>query len=187
MKPISIAALLAAALSAAGADATIYTFDRTVGSVGNGRAVGSITTDGSVGVLTNDNITGFDITVSLQGYVRSFRMGAGWYNIVGNALSATETGLFFDAALPGSNYFYFSSDTYYYPGVYSIYSQHGGEGVQVYDVAVRSGEGGLIRFADAAGAVPEPATWATMILGLGAVGVAVRRRKSASRAIPATV
>jgi hypothetical protein len=34
----------------------------------------------------------------------------------------------------------------------------------------------------AAGAVPEPATWAMMILGMGAVGLAMRRRMKASEA-----
>jgi len=38
----------------------------------------------------------------------------------------------------------------------------------------------LVRTADAA-AVPEPATWATMILGLGAVGAAARGRRAARK------
>ena len=40
---------------------------------------------------------------------------------------------------------------------------------------------------DSAGGVPEPATWATLILGLGAVGVAMRRRHIAIAAsVPRT-
>ncbi len=35
---------------------------------------------------------------------------------------------------------------------------------------------GIVTISDAAGAVPEPATWAMMILGMGAIGAAMRRR-----------
>lgn len=37
---------------------------------------------------------------------------------------------------------------------------------------------GAISFADTAGAVPEPATWALLILGFGVVGGAMRRRRT---------
>ncbi|WP_225206464.1 FxDxF family PEP-CTERM protein [Novosphingobium huizhouense] len=37
---------------------------------------------------------------------------------------------------------------------------------------------GTISFAAGAGAVPEPATWALMILGFGAIGFAMRRQRS---------
>jgi len=37
--------------------------------------------------------------------------------------------------------------------------------------------GGSLAFAPAVSAVPEPATWAMMIIGFGAVGVAMRRRR----------
>lgn len=45
-----------------------------------------------------------------------------------------------------------------------------------------SGGGGTITgsFAFSAGAIPEPATWGLMILGFGAVGVALRRRQKVS-------
>ena len=38
-------------------------------------------------------------------------------------------------------------------------------------------------FLRAAGVVPEPASWMTMILGFGAIGTALRRRRSAGRAV----
>jgi len=37
--------------------------------------------------------------------------------------------------------------------------------------------GGNLAFAPAVSAIPEPATWAMMIIGFGAVGVAMRRRR----------
>jgi hypothetical protein len=169
---ISFAALLAA-LTSANAHATIYALNRTVSG---GTAIGSISTDGTIGVLANDNITDFDITVTLQGFTRSFSKAKGWYNIVGNALTASSSTLSFDAQLAGNNYFYFQSDTYYFPGVYSIYSQAGGEGIQVYDRSVRGGQGGVIDFAPAVDAVPEPATWIAMLLGFGGIGATLRRR-----------
>jgi secreted PhoX family phosphatase len=39
-------------------------------------------------------------------------------------------------------------------------------------------EGGQLFFLTAAGAVPEPATWLTMLVGFGAVGVAARKRQA---------
>lgn len=41
--------------------------------------------------------------------------------------------------------------------------------------------GGNVTFA--AGAIPEPATWGMMILGFGAVGAAVRRRRSTAQVL----
>lgn len=180
MKYLFMAATtLAAFMSSNAAHAATYVLDR---SFKGATAVGTITTDGTLGVLSNDNITDFDITVSLQGFSRSFSKAKGWYNIVGEALSANSKTLSFDTALPGNNYFYFQSDTAYFPGVYSAYAQAGGEGVQVYDRSVRDGQTGVLEFAQVAGAVPEPATWATMILGFGAVGTVLRRRKLIGRA-----
>ena len=37
-----------------------------------------------------------------------------------------------------------------------------------------------LRFADSGGGVPEPATWGLMILGFGAAGAALRRRRMAT-------
>jgi hypothetical protein len=175
-KLISAAALITGTLTALEAQAATYVVDRTIKG---GTAVGSISTDDTIGVLTNDNITDFDITVNLQGFSRSFSKAKGWYNIVGNALSASNSTLSFDNQLPGNNYFYFQSDTYYFPGVYSIYSTLGGEGVQVYDRSVRGGQGGIVDFAQSAAAVPEPATWTAMIVGFAGIGAAMRRRKAA--------
>lgn len=42
---------------------------------------------------------------------------------------------------------------------------------------------GTLAFAAAAGAVPEPSTWALMILGFGAIGFAMRRQRSRMPAV----
>lgn len=41
----------------------------------------------------------------------------------------------------------------------------------------------VITFAGAAGAVPEPATWAMMVIGFGAVGGALRRRSKVATSV----
>lgn len=54
-------------------------------------------------------------------------------------------------------------------------------GLYLYDDFLGDNRGGVsVAFnrADAAGAVPEPATWAMMILGFGMVGYGLRRRKA---------
>lgn len=52
-----------------------------------------------------------------------------------------------------------------------------GSGLAYLNVHTVTNPGGEIR-GQLAGAVPEPATWAMMILGMGAVGFAMRRRKA---------
>ena len=45
------------------------------------------------------------------------------------------------------------------------------------DGSIKFSDGGTFTLSGAAGAVPEPATWALMLLGFGGIGVAMRRRR----------
>jgi PEP-CTERM motif len=90
---------------------------------------------------------------------------------------------------------YFSSMTYYsYTSPYSGggFSNEltGGTGLQIYTGSMLSpiftpgvynlAYGSVLTVSPAAPAVPEPATWAMMLVGMGAIGVAVRRRQNTS-------
>jgi hypothetical protein len=111
----------------------------------------------------------FNILASTAGQVTLSAFGAGTFNLNGT-LSGTGPALFtqtFDLATAGQNFFGFNSTT---PvsfvqitaingAVISSIGQFRIEGVQM------------------AGAVPEPATWAMMLFGFGAVGYSMRSRR----------
>jgi hypothetical protein len=183
MKKIVLpAALLASVTAATAGNAATYILDRTINA---GSAVGTITTDGTTGVLGNDNIIDYSITVSLAGLSRTITKADGTWSIVGSALSASATALIFNFDAPSGNYAYFSSAGAYFPTFYCLQATSGGcidangpgEGVQTYNVSTRTARSGPLQFAQAQGAVPEPATWATMMLGFGAIGYGLRRRQ----------
>jgi len=74
-------------------------------------------------------------------------------------------------------------------GTRNIYSNGGnfGEGGQGIGVGYRDYEIGDVTFsiAPVTGAVPEPATWALMLMGFGGIGLAMRRRQTATPALQA--
>lgn len=183
MKKIALtAALLASVTAATAGNAATYVLDRTINA---GSAIGTITTDGSLGVLGNGNIIDYSITVSLAGLTRTITKAEGSWSIVGTALTASANALSFDFGAPSGDYAYFSSAGAYFPTFYCLQASRGGcidsngsgEGVQTYNVSTRTARSGTVQFAQTMSAVPEPATWATMLLGFSLVGVGLRRRK----------
>ncbi|MFI4964812.1 MAG: PEPxxWA-CTERM sorting domain-containing protein [Caulobacterales bacterium] len=54
-----------------------------------------------------------------------------------------------------------------------------------YETAEKGGENFLISSLSATSAVPEPATWAMMLLGFGGLGASLRRRRAAGPALAA--
>ena len=197
------AALAAFALAAAtAADATTYLGTRTVGA---GSVNLSITTDGTLGVVRASNI--LDWTIVLNGVSASATLNGPLsgnnssvslrdYTQVNNptALTATATNLSFDYGnyppgffltaawllfdTPGSdaNFCMEQStcsgnngghDSYNLYFIREYYTSPILTGVQV----IGSVKGG---------AVPEPASWALMILGFGLAGSALRTRRRAT-------
>lgn len=53
-----------------------------------------------------------------------------------------------------------------------------------YTYSLSNGDSIQVNVNGEASAVPEPATWAMMLLGFGAIGTATRRRKTAIRFAP---
>jgi hypothetical protein len=163
------------------------TYDLTLGP----SAVGTITTDGSTGVLQTANILDFNITLTGLGTVILLGplSGANYVQFGTDnqnnslAFTATPTSLFFDfAAVGGTPHLIFQGNNGFIcfngaagncsgsPGSLAIYA--GGPLVTPINANIE------IATVAVAGAVPEPSTWAMMILGFAGVGFMAYRRKS---------
>jgi hypothetical protein len=187
-KIIAAVAMLAAAN---GANATTYVATRTVGTM---TAQLSITTDDTIGVLSSANIVDWTLklsgqsrTATLEGYFGSENSRV---EIKGAALSATATDLLFDFSLNSQAYMLFqvndTSDISIFRSLYCVqtwncYDQNHGEEIigigfldSVHDIAAKTG----VQVLASTASVPEPASWAMMIGGLGVVGAAMRRRRA---------
>jgi len=164
------------------------TYDLTLGP----SAVGTITTDGSTGVLQTANILDFNITLTVGSGTATLLgplSGANYLQFGTDnqnnslAFTATPTSLFFDfAATGGTPYLIFQGNGTYlcFNGAVGNCSGNAGS------LAIYAG-GELVTHINAnieiatvavAGAVPEPSTWAMMILGFAGVGFMAYRRKS---------
>ncbi|MFD1787585.1 PEPxxWA-CTERM sorting domain-containing protein [Sphingomonas floccifaciens] len=182
MKLASIACAAVAVAVATPASAAVYTFNTSVGA---GSATGSITTDDTIGVLSGANITAFNILINDGADSFTVTNNNGSVLIGGNALTATSTGLSFDFSAQGANYALFQNP---FPGssvnyfclqtVGCYFPAEAGIGIRLQGELLNSSLSGNVQFAQAAAAaVPEPATWAMMLIGFGGIGASMRRRK----------
>jgi hypothetical protein len=186
MKRVLIAAALMAATSTQ-AFALTYVGNRTIGT---GSANLSITTDGTIGVLNQANITGWTIGVTDANGTFTLQGPNSGNNsqllISGTALTATATDLLFNFGA-SSGFALFqnpsigSSGPFYCPQINGCFDFSGpGEGVLSggpFNPTRNSLRGNVVLASVAGPVVPEPATWAMMIFGFGAVGGAMRARK----------
>ena len=192
-KLLNIAAMSAvlSLLTAGFAEAATYIANRTIG---NGSANISITTDGTIGTLGTANI--LDWTIVLTQGADSFTLkgpASGANSVVlvqGSALSATNTGLAFDFSGAQNSLFIIqapslgSAQTFW---CVEVSGCAGGASTEDLLAGPNFGDrtyqsySGVQVIASLSSAVPEPATWAMMIIGFGAVGSMVRtsRRRSA--------
>jgi hypothetical protein len=156
-------------------------------------AVGTITTDGATGPLGYLDITAFDLTLK-QGLKTAEiasttpHVGEILDEVGGGNLTATNTGLFFNFAGSASGFFYLT-DHLNTTHSYFCFNASGGScdlnpsSISI-GVDLNGGGGtpfaetGNFQFATVASAVPEPSTWAMMILGFAGVGFMAYRRKS---------
>lgn len=184
------AAIVAVGFGTAAQAATVYTGLRTVGSA---TAQLSITTDDTIGVLSGANV--LDYTIVMNQGSSSFTLTDSNSDLLvsGNAFSATATELLFnfDAA---SGFALFqapsigSSQTFYCVQINGCYDFNGpGEAINASTnfsptIAPRQGVVTLAT-AGAPGGVPEPATWAMLVLGFGAAGGAMRARRKATATV----
>lgn len=146
---------------------------------GGSNATYSITTDSTIGTLSDSNITAWNIFLSDGVTTDSFSSIGGHLFIGGTSLSATATELLFNYSLAGVNYL-----TFYNPGYSSYLDFQTNDGfsdrftIKLGVSSTFSAQNGLqtIAAVDQIGAVPEPGTWAMMLLGFIGVGASLRRR-----------
>ena len=181
------AAVAAASFSTVAEAATVYTGLRTVGAA---TAQLSITTDDTIGVLTGANILDWTIVMNQGGSNFTLFGPLSGNNsqvlVSGSALSATSTDLLFDfGAASGFALFQApttgSGQTFYCVQIDGCFDFNGpAEAIDARDdfAFTREARQGRVVLASAgAGAVPEPATWAMLVLGFGAAGGAMRARR----------
>jgi hypothetical protein len=175
---IALAAAAQFPVGAMAADIT-YSVNQTIGA---GSVAGTIVTDGSLGVLAQSDIVGGTVTITGSGPAESETLGVppNIFQFLGSDLSATSSSLLFNFSGTdsggiaigdlGTNFFWNIGDT----GVGFGTGPYPGENIfpQGNATALLSGE-----VAIGTTGVPEPGTWAMMILGLGGIGVALRSRK----------
>ena len=190
---ISALAIALAALGANGAYAAPITYDVNQ-IIGPGSITGTITTDGTIGTLSAANITGFNLilndgtktaTLSSPGLVfvnANTSSSAGTPN--GADLTATSTNLFFNYSGSDAGDFVLEGDPTFNGEICYTSTSNcwGPTGVGLYNV----GLDGQSVFISQTGnqiiaSVPEPSTWAMLLLGLFGVGFMMRsvRRKEA--------
>jgi hypothetical protein len=154
---------------------------------------GTITTDGQFGGLAKGDITSWDITISWNGVSNTITPAnstvAAYLPITG--LSATATDLSFQFSAPVWNDFSFSRvpevsgiyedyiDWQAYPGVNDFFASP--DGVTYANSFAPQG----IQVIAQVAAVPEPSTWAMMILGFCGLGFIAYRRKQNGSALSA--
>jgi hypothetical protein len=187
-KALLMSAFAYGSLFAASAHAMTYTGVRTLDG---GTADISITTDGKIGVLATDDITAFSLTLTDALGTTSFSQVDGSWGVFGAGLTASAADLSFDFDATDGSFVEFQDTV---PnGYYCIqtapcaFTGGPGEGFNSQSLnfadaqSLRSGE---VIIATAS-AVPEPGAWALLVVGLGAVGAAIRFARQTSLALRA--
>lgn len=156
-------------------------------TIGDHSSTYSITTDGTLGAINRDNIISFSVMLSTSAGVESFSSATGGVvSSNGSALSATSTDLLFDYELFAPYNFLLLCSFIATCGA-TTYIQFENNGGIDYD-SMRFNSGAIVdtprrgvrSIASVPGtnsAVPEPGTWAMMLLGFGAIGYSMRRRR----------
>lgn len=178
-----LGALLAVA-SPSGSCAAVYLGSGNVGSSGSYNL--SITTDDTIGILNNANILAYSITISDGINTINLNPPNSDVLIAGNGLTASATDISFNFSVFGLALF--QSPTTGSGGPFLCFQGtgcHGGDpGIGLAPISggsiqasARQGTQIVASVVSVPGGVPEPATWAMMLVGFGAMGVSFRRRR----------
>ena len=200
-RPFCIVALLAIMFSTAlpheiEASPLTYTLDSVFIGASGASATGFIETDGTIGVLGATNILGWDIVISQSFFANSFEFkGVGNGDLLslgGSALTATPDALFFDFGIRGA--LFELSNSLPHPSVFCLDGSNGacfpdGNAAHTFLRDSSTGNSFEVNIFPAnsdtlianLSAVPEPSTWAMLLLGFAGIGaMTYRRRKFAT-------
>lgn len=169
------------------ASAQTYVASRTVGTAGNVDL--AITTDGTLGALGIANIVDWNIQITDSHGTFNLIPSTSDFGYAGG-FSATSTDLFFDfsgggyalfqnpTTGSGQNLFCFASSLC---GVFSnAENLLVGNDFSALGVSSSPYQGNqIVASLRGPGAVPEPGTWAMMLVGFGAIGMAMRQTRKA--------
>lgn len=172
------------------ASATIYSLT-TIAAPDGATLTGTITTDGAIGVLSVTDITGWNFSISAGTFTQPFALSeaTGEVNIFGSyGFTATATELSYLTSLTTTVLFSLGPQSPTSPfvsfdqNVVSIFSPLGNETFTwLYDPNTRAPPSVVVAIAT----VPEPSTWAMIILGFAGVGFLAYRRRNRSAAFVA--
>lgn len=173
-------ALVAAlALSAVSANATSLFYNFTWSDAFGSSAVGQIITDGTDGTAPSPNVTNVTGTQTV-GAVTSAIFGTSPYAVADNRFLDPVGGSGQRFTISGVSYATLSLgafNMFWNGGNFDVSSNvdPGGYVSSGHPMDFRVGTAGLT--SETAGAVPEPTSWALMIVGFGGVGATLRRRR----------
>ena len=186
----------ALAVASAGADAqSVFVGQQTVGSAS---ASYTITTDGATGILQRADLLSFTATLTNGTTTVTVDTTAPYFN--GDALSSDGANLYFNFGASAGSYFgipgasspqsydyicWQASDSLcFYPSIEAVGMNLSGTFAGAVNPAYVSAQSGnQIIGSLMPAALPDPSTWAMMLLGFGGVGAALRRRRRNSMPI----
>jgi hypothetical protein len=180
----SVVAILALIFSWSAASATVYNYDLTSGQ---DSVVGTITTDGTIGVLSPSNFTDWNFAVIIAGVSANIEGPLSGNNSSifqsGSPVTATSSGLFFDFTHYDVNAEAFNINTNDELNALQLYSARQGafgNTTGFVHYVVNNNGVYVVPTGDefAVAAVPEPSTWAMLILGFMGIGFMAYRRKN---------
>jgi hypothetical protein len=175
------AALVASAAIAPAASATAITYnvDQTIGL---GSVVGTIQTDGAIGTLGASDITAWDLHLNGVGATFEITNSNSAVFLRGDDVTASASDLFFNYSGTDNGLLLFQqglfSGNFYYCD--STASDECFQGATVTPGFVFDGTAQNVALSGnqiIGTAVPEPATWAMVLVGFGGLGVAMRARR----------
>jgi hypothetical protein len=194
-----LGAVAAAALGGAGVSqaAITYTVDQVIG---DGSVTGTITTDGATGLLSASDITAWNLLLTGKGGATFTLVNGPSGVLVGNIsqpfnptagnndLTADTQHIYFNYSGTDGGYLGFQTNPFYGGNNYWCNASQG----QGFDCAVGKSvvpvlysdpssqyqpASGEQIIASVASSAPEPASWAMMLAGFGALGAALRRAR----------
>lgn len=159
---VSASAVVSAALCSAPASAAVYVFDLTGGKTANFSIDTSVAPDYSSSSFIGDQIRYDDVMGTFGGTPQTASISFGTFLISALDISGTSLGF----------------TQYAGPALFSLVDGSPVFNTGTFDLSsITSGPATITISEAASGAVPEPATWAMMLIGFGAVGAAARYRR----------